>query len=42
MFKVKMGNDEFILFIRKNGKSTKTNEVLGREIWNWIKKEDIG
>jgi hypothetical protein len=34
-----MGNDEFILFIRKNTNSTKTNEVLGKEIWKWIKKE---
>lgn len=35
-----MGNDEFILFVRKNTKSVKTNDVLGREIWTFIMEED--
>ncbi|MDX9791294.1 MAG: hypothetical protein RBT61_10725 [Candidatus Kapabacteria bacterium] len=40
MIRIQMGNDEFILYIRKNSHTTKTNDVLGREIWNWIKKND--
>lgn len=39
MIRIQMGNDEFILYIRKNSHTTKTNDVLGREIWNWIKKK---
>jgi hypothetical protein len=40
MARITMGNDEFILYIRKNSHTTKTNDVLGREIWNWIKSND--
>jgi hypothetical protein len=38
MITITMGTDEFILFIRKNTKSTTTNDVLSKEIWKWIKK----
>ena len=38
---IEMGNDEFILYIRKNyEKCTKRNDVLGENIWKWIIKED--
>jgi len=33
-----MGNDEFILFIRKNGFHTdQNNSALGRKIWEWLR-----
>lgn len=36
--KIKMGNDEFILFIRKNSTSCNiTNDRLGRLIWEWLR-----
>jgi|JI10StandDraft_1071094.scaffolds.fasta_scaffold430361_3 hypothetical protein len=39
--KIRMGNDELILFIRKNNPGCKLhNEVLGRKIWEWIKEND--
>jgi len=38
---IKMGNDEFILYIRKNNKTCNTdNKVLGRRIWEWISDND--
>ncbi|MGD0831186.1 MAG: hypothetical protein ABR907_09605 [Terracidiphilus sp.] len=38
---IQMGNDEFILYIRKNYVTcTKRNDVLGENIWKWIIKED--
>ncbi len=38
---ITMGNDEFILFIRKNNKTCTTdNKVLGRKIWEWILAND--
>lgn len=38
---IRMGNDEFILYIRKwNPICTITNEQLGRKIWEWIEKND--
>lgn len=44
-----MGNDEFILYIRKNYNCSLTNDRIGRMIWKWIlenskdtnKKKDI-
>lgn len=34
-----MGNDEFILYIRKNFQSCRLpNDVLGRKIWEWLEK----
>lgn len=36
-----MGNDEFILYIRKRYPGCKVpNEVLGRKIWVWIRNND--
>lgn len=36
-FRVKMGNDEFILFIRKNFPNCGlTSDVLGKRIWSWL------
>ena len=38
---IKMGNDEFILYIRKiHTTCTSTNDDLGRHIWKWIKEHD--
>ena len=39
--RIEMGNDEFILYIRKRYPGCKrTNEVLGRKIWDWIREND--
>ena len=35
--KIQMGNDEFILYIRKTSVCQKTNDHLGREIWKWLR-----
>ncbi len=36
---IKMGNDEFILYIRKKQKPCSiTNDDLGKYIWIWLKK----
>lgn len=41
MSTIRMGNDEFILYIRKwNPACMITNEQLGRQIWEWIEKND--
>ncbi len=38
---IEMGNDEFILYIRKRYPDCKKrNDVLGENIWKWIIKED--
>jgi len=38
---IQMGNDEFILYIRKNHPNcAKSNDDLGKRIWEWIKKCD--
>src|SRR5271156_3049749 len=38
---IRKGNDEFILYIRKNYRNCPTsNDVLGRAIWVWISKRD--
>lgn len=38
---IRMGNDEFILYIRKwNPTCTVTNEQLGSDIWEWIRDND--
>lgn len=35
--RIVMGNDEFILYIRKQNKKCKsTNDQLGRKIWEWL------
>lgn len=33
---IKMGNDEFILYIRKNYNCALTNDQLGKKIWLWL------
>lgn len=39
--RIKMGNDEFILYIRKNHEACITsNDRLGRLIWEWIVGRD--
>lgn len=38
---IKMGNDEFILYIRKNSKCSLTNDQLGKMIWIWISEKDV-
>ncbi len=36
---IKMGDDEFILYIRKNGFGlNRDNPELGRKIWDWLSK----
>ena len=38
---IQMGNDEFILYIRKNHPNcVKSNDLLGKRIWEWIEKQD--
>ena len=38
---ITMGNDEFVLFIRKNyPKCSKENADLGHRIWQWIREND--
>ncbi len=38
---IRMGNDEFILYIRKNyPRCGKTNDHLGRSIWKWLEAND--
>lgn len=38
---IQMGNDEFILYIRKNHPTcAKSNDLLGKRIWEWIEKRD--
>jgi transcriptional regulator with XRE-family HTH domain len=38
---IQMGNDEFILYIRKNYRNCATSNVdLGKRIWTWIKERD--
>lgn len=38
--KITMGNDEFILYIRKNYTCTLPNDVLGKKIWERIQFHD--
>jgi hypothetical protein len=41
MLNITMGNDEFILYIRKNYPTCNLkNKYLGRKIWAWIQKND--
>lgn len=35
-----MGNDEFILYIRKNYNCNVSNPQLGKLIWIWIREHD--
>jgi hypothetical protein len=38
---ITMGNDEFILYIRKTYSAcSKTNDELGHRIWKWIEEND--
>jgi hypothetical protein len=37
---ITMGNDEFILYIRKNYNCSITNPQLGKLIWIWIREQD--
>jgi transcriptional regulator with XRE-family HTH domain len=38
---IQMGNDEFILYIRKSHPNCATsNDQLGKRIWEWIKEHD--
>ena len=38
---IKMGNDEFILYIRKNYNCTLTNNQLGKKIWLWLDEQNV-
>lgn len=39
--KIQMGNDEFILYIRKTSKNCNlVNNDLGKKIWEWILSKD--
>ena len=41
--RIKMGNDEFILYLRKNKKGIdKTNDQLGKMIWIWLRDNANG
>lgn len=38
---IEMGNDEFILYVRKRrGGVGVTNDTLGKRIWKWIMEND--
>lgn len=38
---IQMGNDEFILYIRKNYPNCgQSNDLLGKQIWLWIRDAD--
>lgn len=38
---ITMGNDEFILYVRKNyPECSITNDQLGKRIWTWIRDQD--
>lgn len=37
--KIQMGNDEFILYIRKTSKCKSKNDDLGRKVWKWLEKK---
>jgi hypothetical protein len=38
---ITMGNDEFILYIRKNFPSCEVpNDQLGKTIWQWLERND--
>ncbi|MCA1780177.1 MAG: hypothetical protein LC637_12595 [Xanthomonadaceae bacterium] len=38
---IQMGNDEFILYTRKNFKNCHiTNDQLGKTIWHWLQEND--
>lgn len=40
---ITMGNDEFILYIRKNHpECSLTNDVLGKRIWEWLRDQNVG
>ena len=39
MAKIKIGAEELILWMRKNGKTAQDNRVLGRKILDYIVKE---
>ena len=39
---ITMGNDEFILYIRKNFINCPiSNDQLGKTIWNWLQENDL-
>ncbi len=41
--RIRMGNDEFILYIRKTKLGcAKSNEQLGKEIWIWLRDQANG
>lgn len=40
--KITMGNDEFILYIRKNYNCSLTNDRIGRMVWKWIHENSKG
>ena len=39
---ITMGNDEFILYIRKNYNCTLTNDRIGKLVWKWILNNSKG
>lgn len=39
---ITMGNDEFILYIRKNYNCSLTNDRIGRMAWKWILQNSKG
>lgn len=39
---ITMGNDEFILYIRKNYNCSLTNDRIGKLAWSWIQENSKG
>lgn len=40
--RIRMGNDELILYIRKNFRTSASNSHLGRQIWEWLRDNADG
>jgi len=40
--RIRLGNDELILYVRKNHDCALTNDQLGRRIWGWLRENASG
>jgi hypothetical protein len=40
--RIRMGNDEFILYVRKRGTTLRDNDQLGKAIWQWLRDHASG
>ena len=42
MSTIQMGNDEFILYVRKHTSSDKSTPDIGKKIWEWLLARKCG